>query len=324
MTDFQHIGDLAENVVRRIDDTAWNGKQITKPGVYTGIDLDTYHQKIDLFDGFSISSTGLKQVIQRPSLYWAYSPFNPKKFEKETKSHLSLGAAAHALILGDEVFGDRYAVKPTEYLSKKWNGNRNNCKEWLAEKEEAGLIVVSEADIETIGHMSESLSRNKLVQLGILNGKVERTICANVKGVWLRARPDVLPVSSGDVADLKTASQLDDDNLYRTIFNFGYHIQAGLTKLVFDEVFGPGYFQSFSFVFVETTAPYDCRVMQLKDEAIDLGVQQVNHALGVINHCLASGNWYGFDGPSGEPGWCDLPTWASTRIRNELQLENAT
>ena len=112
--------------LEKITDTPWDGLPITKPGVYTGVDLDTYHHDAWLF-GLepSFSSTGLKQIIRRPSEYWCGSTFNPKKYEKERKPHLALGAAAHALILGDEVWTDRYAIRPDVYLGKKWNGNRN-------------------------------------------------------------------------------------------------------------------------------------------------------------------------------------------------------
>jgi hypothetical protein len=40
----------------------WNGQTITQPGVYSGISLDDYHTKTDLFDG----TIDIKEPAQEP------------------------------------------------------------------------------------------------------------------------------------------------------------------------------------------------------------------------------------------------------------------
>lgn len=317
------VGDLVSNIVKRIDDLVWMGKPITTPGVYSHIPIEDYHYLTTLFDGFSISGTGIKQVLDRPLAYWAFSPFNEKRYEKETTQALSFGKAAHALILGDEDFTKSYAVKPTDYLGKKWNGNRTDCKQWVAKKQEQHRTIISESELDTVTKIAEALGKKEAIKLGLLNGKIERTVCAVIDGIWVKTRPDVLPASSGDVVDLKTASALDDDSLNKSIYNFGYHIQAGISQMVFREVYGPEYFQSFSFVFVESKAPFDVRIKQLDQIDIDKGEAQARLAVRVINKCLERNEWPGYDGFSQDISWVGNPTWARTRIQTQLDQESA-
>ncbi len=129
-----------------------------------------------------------------------------------------------------------------------------------------------------------------------------------------------MPNDSGDFVDLKTAASVDDESLSKAIYSHGYHVQAGLLRMIVREVMGAEAFSSFTFVFVEKAPPYDVRVMQLKDEDIDLGEQQARKAIATVKECLKRGVWPGFDGFDKEISYVEMPGWSKTRIKTELGI----
>jgi len=322
---FQSVGSVTGGIVSGLAaEQKYNGQKIIRRGVYSGVPIEDYHSNTDLFDGFSISSSGLRAVLRRPKEYWGYSPYNPTPFEKPEKDSLEFGKAAHMLLLGEEGFKEHYALRPPTYPDDKgnekpWSGNSNWCKNWLADQAKAGRSIITETDIGHIRNIASALSSKEAIRIGILNGRIERSLFCKDGDIWLKARPDVVPNASGDFVDLKTAASVDDESLSKAIYNHGYFVQAGLLRMIVREVLGADAFTSFTFVFVEKAPPYDVRVMQLKDEDIDLGEQQARLAIKTVKRCLKEGIWPGYDGFGKEFGWVEMPGWAKTRLKNQME-----
>lgn len=322
---FQSIGSVASGIIAGMrSEKRFDGNQIKLRGIYSGVPIEDYHGKTDLLDAFSISSSGLRAVLRRPSEYWGFSPFNPTPFEREEKTALEFGKAAHMLLLGEDGFKERYMLRPATYPDEKgnmkpWSGNANWCKQWLADQKAAGRVPIMESEVGHIRNIADSLGKKEPIRLGILNGRIERSIFAKHGNIWLKARPDVVPNDSGDFVDLKTAASVDNDSLSKAIFAHGYHVQAGLLRMIVREVLGADAFSSFTFVFVEKGPPYDVRVMQLKDADIDLGEQQARKAIATVERCLKEGVWPGYDGFDKEFSYVEMPSWARTRITIDLQ-----
>lgn len=322
-----HAADIVAEVGRQFHtngERVYAGGKITYPGVWKNVPIDQYHGNTELFDGFSISSSGLRQVLRRPSEYWGFSPYNPTPFDRPERAALEFGKAAHMLLLGEDDFASRYVLRPESYPDDKgglkpWSGNSNWCKAWIADQAEAGKSVITNTDIGHIKHIAAALAKKEPIRLGIMNGRIERSIFMQHGGIWLKTRPDVVPNASGDYVDLKTSADVSYDGLSKSIFNNGYHVQAGLLRMIVRAVLGPDAFTSFTFVFVEKSAPYDVRVMQLKDEDIDLGEQQARRAIATVEECLKRNFWPGYDGFEKEFGWVEMPSWSKTRIKNELE-----
>lgn len=326
MTDtFQQVGQPSSSLVNGLsNERVWNGEVITENGVYSMVPIETYHRETSLFDGFSISSSSLRTVLRRPLEYWYASPYNPKAVEPEGSKALDFGKAAHMLLLGEEGFSERYALRPDQYEDEKgnwkpWSGNSNVCKAWLKTQEEANRSVITKTEIDHIKNIAEALSQKEAIRLGILNGRIERSIFAKRNGIWLKNRPDVIPNDGGDFVDLKTAASVDDDSLSKAIFAHGYHIQAGFTRMVVREVLGEEAFASFTFVFVEKTAPYDVRVVTLKDADIDLGEAQARIALDTLERCIRLNEWPGYDGHDQHISYVEMPTWARNRVEEQIK-----
>ena len=325
---FEPIGDAAARVVEAaVGERVWDGKPISQPGIYKNIPNEIYHGDTKLFigayNGFSISSTGLRKFIDRPSAYWAESVFNPRRFPSEEKDYFSFGRAAHTLLLGEDGFAEEYALRPTEIGGKAWQSNRTECKEWMAQTKAAGKSVVTEKDIELIKWMADSMSKHPMVQAGIISGKIERSLFTKRNGIWLKNRPDALPTDSGDILDLKTAADVSNDGISKAIYSAGYHIQAAVARMVYEDIFGAGTFSSFTFVFVEKSPPFDVRVVQLKDADIERGMKQVGLALKNLERCLQTNIWPGYDGWNPGAEYTEMPVWGQRRIDEALLVGEA-
>lgn len=327
---FTPIGDVAMTIINKVaastlkkssQEVLWSGEKIAVNGVYSNIPIERYHNDVDLFDGFSISSSGLRQVIHRPSEYWCYSPYNPKRFERDSNTALNFGQAAHMLILGEEGFSSQYALKPDVIDGAAWQGNRRACKEWLEDAKQRGLTIITKAEIEHIKNIADNLAAHPLVKQGILNGRIERSIVYRDGNIWIKSRPDIFANDSGDFVDLKTATDVSKEALEKTIYNHGYHVQAAVVRMAIREVMGKDVFNSFSFVFVEKTPPYDVRVKQLETEDIDIGERQAHLAIDMVKECLKVGEWPGYDGFNPSADWISIPAWARTSITNNLTIE---
>ena len=107
----------------------WDGKPITKPGVYTGISLDHYHRQ-KICDGACVSSTNLRRVLEcnggSPAHFYSEWTGNPNAVEAEQKDYQVIGRATHHLMLGEPNFAEHFAVRPKEFDS--WRTNA--AKQW--------------------------------------------------------------------------------------------------------------------------------------------------------------------------------------------------
>jgi hypothetical protein len=301
----------------------WDGQPISKPGIYANVPMSVYHGG-NLCDGPSISSTGLRALTSKsPAHYWCESPYNPQRVEPKETDAFTLGRAAHHLLLGEDDFNTLYIVRPENIEGEKWQGNRKACKAWLEKQRKDGRTVLLSTQLEVIRGMARSLAAHPLIDAGILNGAIEQTMVWRCKdtGVWLKARPDAIPNDAGDFADLKTTTSVQTADLARSIAEFGYHQQAALIASGWHALTGKDV-ASFSFVFVESKAPYCTRIVTLRDDDLARGERQNFIAIKTFAKCMASGEWPGPGGADAE--YLALPTWAQSRIDYQLELAEAS
>ncbi|MGY3130077.1 hypothetical protein ACVWZM_000759 [Bradyrhizobium sp. USDA 4501] len=304
-----------------IQSIKWGGNAITQDGVYAKLPLPAYHRG-DICDGPSVSSTTLRKLWETsPAHAWAHCPVNPARVEEPDSEAFVLGRAAHHLLTAEIGFADVFVVRPETLDGEKWNGNRKECKRWLAAKKREGLTVVTVAQVEVIRGMAISLGAFPLVQAGALNGLIERSLIWKDKetGLWLKARPDVTPNASGDFTDLKTTPSVLYRDLQSSVATFNYHQQAAL---VLEGAMALGLeANSFTLIWVEKSPPYCVRAQQLKDDDIARGMKQNRAALRTFADCLASGVWPGPGDDRDDAEYVDLPDWKRKQIDERLKFE---
>ena len=319
-----------------IKSTPWDGKTITKPGLYSGIPLGLYHSA-NICDGPSVSSSGLRKIFsESPAHFYASWPGNPNRKPEEDKTHFKIGRAIHHLMLGEPFFAKLFAVQPATYEVeekergtgewvktgewKPWSNNALVCKRWNAEQAKAGRAVLTKDDLDVIRGMAESLGNNPLVRAGALNGMIERSGFYKDKstGLWVKFRPDAIPTSDGDYTDLKTTTSVEWRDIQKTTFERGYHQQLGLMRTGAREL---GFqFSSATLLFIEKTDPFCNRAVTLKDSVLDRGERANRAALDAIADCMKAKRWPGPGGDREDAVGLDLPEWAEKQIDDRLKF----
>jgi hypothetical protein len=329
MTDIDHdrmesIGQIAERVVSGLKEQRWDGKSITKNGVYAGIKLEDYHHKRDLFDGPSISKSALKWLLPAhggsPKAFWGRWKWNPNHVEQKPSEALDFGKAVHCLLLGDEAFAESFVVRPKDFPDYRSKAARD----WRDEVTAAGKTIVTPEQLDRIRLIAEDAAKYPLVKLGLLNGRVERTMCWKdpETGIWLKARPDAIPAADGVFADLKTASKFDEDFLERQIFDAGYYLQGAITRMVCRGLGIP--FETFTLLYVLNDDVPDTAHVELSEHDLDRGERVVRWALKTIRRCLDANEWPGAQPFSGGERPIQMKMWAKEALDAFLDHEDRT
>ena len=201
---------------------------------------------------------------------------------------MKLGTAFHAAVLEPERFESEYAACDFDRRAK-------NGKTSAANMESAGIILLPREDFESVQRMRDAvLAHRTAAELLQSQGVAESSWFATVNGVECKCRPDKLS-HDGIVVDLKSTVNANPREFGRTVFNFGYHLQAChyMSVLQTAEVRA----KSFILVACEKDKPFGVSVHMLDDDAMELGYTQHSRLLDVYRHCLAVNDWpsYGDD-----------------------------
>lgn len=298
----------------------WDGSPIKMPGVYSGIPIEKYHSG-DICVEPSISSSGLRTIFnQSPLHYWDRSPYNPERnTDAEESKSLTLGRAAHHLLLGEAKFNTKFVIRPETLGGERWNGNRTACKLWIEEREGKGLTVLNPSDAEMIIGMAKNLARDRFVKAGLLDGHIECSFFWKdaETGVWLKARPDAMPSTSLDFADLKSTKSVADESLQYAVRDYGYYQQAGLVSEACHVLFKQ-WAQSFTFVFIESARPHCVRPLIIKEVDIERGIRANRAALRTFAKCWKAKEWPGPGGYAGDFSYIEMRDWDQKDIDSRI------
>lgn len=285
----------------------WNGSLIEQPGIYSGVPLSAYHGAVTAKP--SISSGGLR-TIEGKSLrhFWSTSYLNPLRIPQETSEAMDVGSALHDLAAG-ESFWDKYAVRPEQWDS--WR--TKDTQAWKEAQIASGKTVLIPSDMEDLRGMAQSLAEHPTIKAGILRGLVEHSIFweDRTTGIWLKARPDVIPLDSTILVDLKTCASADALSCRRSITDYQYHMQLALAQWGIQEVTGIE-MTDFVLVFVERKPPYCVNIKPIWADDIEWGRRQVRRALDKFAKALETNEWPGYDDD-------EVPCGVSDFYRKRLQ-----
>lgn len=290
----------------------WAGEVITEPCLLRDMPLTVYHGTP--CDGPAMSSSGLRTIAaQSPAHYWVTSPHNVARVEAEQKDELNFGSAAHCLLLGEAGFREKYAVRPEEFSD--WR--KAAAKQWRDEMIDAGRVIITPGQVEAIRGMAEALAADPLVQAGLLNGRVERSIFWRdaVTGLWLKARPDVLPEGDGMVADYKSTTDASPEAVQRAIVNYGYAMQLALIGEGLKQVAGVEMTDAV-LVFQEKAPPFAVNVVIVEQEWIGWASRQLRRAVDTAARCFESGEWPSYPGEK----HAFIPDWLRKRFEHHEQI----
>ena len=272
----------------------WDGKKISRPGIYADIPMSDYHG--DLCVGPSISSSGLRKIRSHSAAhFWATSPLNPKRMDEDddgTTAAIRIGRAAHTLLLEPHLFKEQFKVRPAIWDS--WR--TNDSKAWRADQEKSGVTILSGDELQKITGIAESLSKHPLIGDGLLDGDLEHSLIWQDEktGVWLKARPDAIPRGSNIFADLKCLHDARTEALERDIYSRGYDMQLALAGIGMETLLGRE-MEEFVLVVVENTAPHAVRIAPIAKEEIARARILLRWSINRFARCLKEGRWPAFE-----------------------------
>jgi len=312
----------------------WDGKTITKPGLYARVPLSLYHSQ-QICDGPSISSSGLRTIFnESPAHFYVEWDGNPERIERKDSRAFILGRATHHLVLGEKFFSKLFCMQPTDYVgedektglptAKPWNNNAKACRAWQEARRKEGRTVLTAKEVEQIKGMATKLALHPIIRAGALNGQIERSIFWVDKktGIWLKSRPDCIPEADETFVDLKKTRSVIWNDLVRTIGEYSYHQQGALILRAAREVLGM-VSPTFTLVFCEDGPPYAPRVVTLKENDLALGDAQNRAAIDIFARCLKSGQWPGPGGDHEDAEHLELSDFEQKRIKDKLTIMGA-
>jgi hypothetical protein len=220
-----------------------------------------------------------------------------------------------------------------------WSSNADWCRAWTQVAEAFGWTILTPAQIDSIRGMAGRLPwqegiedcglANMAIARHALRGLVEHTIVAldRETGVWLKARPDVVPVDGTEANDFKTTQAVTDKAIQKTLDDYRYDMQADLTAQC---LLGAADIQltSFALIFAMKGTPHACRAVEMKPS--DLAEAQADNrvAIRTFAHCLDTGRWPGPGGVAGDAAYIERSSFSRERAANrraflEMELEAA-
>jgi len=203
------------------------------------------------------------------SLLWQFgkSPWKwAHQVESQPTAAMNLGSVVHAITLEPDKTADVFVVSEYDSFRTK------EAREWRDQKAAEGLIVLSEKDYLAAAAMAHRATEelHRALDGDHVGYQVEQEVTGSINGVDVCGLIDVVPDDGATLWDLKTCSAIGDErSLQRTVFDFGYHVQAALyCDLISAETESE---PSFGFIFVETSVPYETTHIILDRDCILAG-----------------------------------------------------
>lgn len=296
-------------------------------GAYPDIDMKLYHRAANLLPGPSLSSSGAKTILeQSPAHFFWNSPMNSARPPEEDKDHFSVGKAAHDLLLLGGDWEASYHILPEGFSRAK----TKQFAEEIAAADYAkskGKTLIKSADMDLVKRIADKIGANPDARNALLRGIPEMTLAwqDELTGVWLRARPDFLPQSCIDGADVRIVSDLkfmaashcSPRGFSKALDNFGYFLSAAWYSEGIKQVYGK-YPTHFMFIVIEKDEPHTVSTYWLEDQDIQRGRLMMRQAINVFAECVKRNDWPGY---TTRPMPIGLPTYARMRIEEATETD---
>lgn len=301
------------------------GMVITEPGIYRGVPMSAYHCKngVEICDAPSVSSSTIRKIVGSDGCLlkcWDEYHGNPKRKPPKAKTYFSFGRALHHLAGGEAQFSKQFAVRPLVFPD--WRTDA--AKEWRARAEAAKLDVLTPEDLEALQACTDQLMAHPNVQNGILRGLVEHSIFFKVRvplvdggylDLWVKVRPDVIPVDGLMVTDLKSAADASPIGARRAITDNGYHVQMAMIQEALLAITGQLY-DELVLLFIESSRPHPINHKPLGAFDIMAGRMLFRKGLSLFANAYATNTWPTYDDDEVPGGLLD---YAAKAIAKQIE-----
>jgi exodeoxyribonuclease VIII len=265
------------------DTMAW-----PKNGIHTGIPFGIYRSdditRTDTWETAqdkAVSKSLIIDFMEDPGT-WRHG------VQKETTAAMGFGSLVDCLLLEPEKFASRYALSPFDSFRTK------DSQQWRDEMAAAGVEVMTQDKFDMAKSAVDAVL-NHPEAARLLNGSRNQVAFRydTRHGLASKGLIDIVPTEADTLVDLKTCSQSALES-YRSLakhcHDWNYHLQAGSYLDGWAEATGEERMR-FKFIFVTSTAPFRCAVIELPYAAILLGAQQYQAGIAKFADCLQRDVW---------------------------------
>lgn len=225
-----------------------------------------------------ISASRLKQMRQSAA-YMKWMMDQPNK----TTPDMRIGSAVHLLVTEperrDEIVIVDVKTDKTKAFAKA-----------LALPENEDRLVVTRNELDRAESLAEKTLANSHIKQILAQGKAEQVLTGEIDGVDVKCMIDwFIPTEykSAMIIDFKTISKTPR-TLSSHIIEYGYHIQqAWYQKLVRLA----GYDPIFIFIFIFKTEPCEIAIVELDDDFVSYGVEEMERLFDKYKTCKENDDW---------------------------------
>lgn len=217
-----------------------------------------------------------------------------------------IGSAVHAVVLESRI---DHVVLPE---SAKGQSKLAKALRAEFEAEHSDKIILSQANADKVQRMADSVLNHKgASRLLSIMTQAELPIFWQEGETKMKAKIDgVCPLG---IIDLKTTADADNDNFGKSIYNYGYHIQAAhyLSGAAANNL--PC--ENFIVIAVENTEPHCTAIYTISHESIEAGEVERQKLLDIWRYCVQNNTWRGY---SDKLQSISMPAWALRKIKEEF------
>lgn len=251
-----------------------------------------------------INQSGLKLYKRSPAHYRYFTDNPPAQTAVQ-----AFGEVYHMYILQTEMFSKHYLIysindrpEPEKTMASKAN------KEWLEGLQSDGRQMIERGQLDVFYQMGAILDRDPIASKLLSGGAVEQRFdLPDLNGCPVHGRPDVY--TDKIICDLKTVQSAAPEDVQRTAYTSGWHIQAAFYIDCLRELDGKE--RQFVFVCQEREAQYLHSVHIASEQMIAYGRYEYEQLLQLHISCCRAERWPGYEVriPEGI-NELHLPAWA--------------
>jgi hypothetical protein len=237
----------------------------------------------------------VQQWLDMGKVYWPGSSATSKGSEFDT---IITG------LLGGGQFDDIVTVIPESVLGANGARSTKAYKEWHAENYRDGIVLATEDQAQIYDLMLGSMRENDAAYaLMATTVETQVSVFFEMDGHLLKTRPDACCEKLW--WDLKTTSQ-SWDQLFKSAKDYGYYEQEWL-YVESAKAIGMDHFRM-PFVFVQTSAPYACRVFYLSEQLVEAAGRRMRNVMEEVRLRRSTGLYKSAD--ANEITELAVPAWA--------------
>lgn len=196
-----------------------------------------------------LSASALKAFATSPNHYLQYVQGN-----KKASKAMEFGTLVHTILLERNEVWNRYVIDPK--MPKRSNVDKAAWKEW--QEANKHLEIIDQEFYNDAAACSEAALSNPLfLELMSQPLHFEEKLEGDVFGFPFVARLDM--ESDNFVYDLKTCQDASPEGFMKAAYNFGYHEQAAIYRILTGK--------PFRWVALETAPPYNLVIFEQSEDA---------------------------------------------------------